>query len=153
MEEGEKEEQVVTAEIGANSPEEEEEEEESKISDEAGLKTEAAATKNETTPEKHDEKRPAAEQRDTKEEVWKGGMAKEPSKKAPVSSFFGEATSAWPSTVPVGVEARGHMCCFIISTAPRKAAVKMERAEMHEGEKKRSAELKTSADEDKDAKR
>ncbi|XP_056912726.1 DNA ligase 1 isoform X2 [Takifugu flavidus] len=126
MEEGEQEEQVETAKIQATSPDQEEKEQaESKISDETDLEAEAAK-KNERTRKKHDEKRPAsAKERDTKEEVLKGGMDKEPSKKAPVSSFF----------------------------APRKAAVKMEKAETHEGEKKTSAELKPSADEDKDAKR
>uniref|UniRef100_A0A674P4U1 Ligase I, DNA, ATP-dependent n=1 Tax=Takifugu rubripes TaxID=31033 RepID=A0A674P4U1_TAKRU len=126
MEEGEQEEQVEMAKMQATSPDQEEKEQaESKISDETDLEAEAAK-KNERTRKKHDEKRPAsAKERDTKEEVLKGGMDKEPSKKAPVSSFF----------------------------APRKAAVKMEKAETHEGEKKTSAELKPSADEDKDAKR
>lgn len=108
MEEGENKEQVETTKIRAESPDEEEEEEkvggekeqaESKISDETHLKAEAAAKKNETTQKKHDEKRPG----DPEEEVLKGEMAKEPSKKAPVSSFFGEATLAWLCTVPVAV--------------------------------------------------
>lgn len=91
MEEGEQEEQVETAKIQATSPDQEEREQaESKISDETDLEAEAAK-KNERTRKKHDEKRPSsAKERDTKEEVLKGGMDKEPSKKAPVSSFFGE---------------------------------------------------------------
>lgn len=114
MEEGEKEEQVETAKIQANSPGEEEEKKvggekeqaESKISDETDLQAEAAAKKNETTQKKHDEKRPAFEkERDTKEEVLKGEMAKEPSKRAPVSSFFGEATFALHCS-----RQRGSMC-------------------------------------------
>lgn len=151
MEEGEKDEQVEIAKILANSPDEEQEQAESeqaesKISDETHLKAEAAPKKNEMTQKKQDERRPG----DTKEEVLKGEMAKEPSKKAPVSSFFGEAPFAGLCTVPLAVEAavHVHMCCFVISTAPRKAAVKMQKPETHEGEKKTSAALKTSADED-----
>lgn len=100
---------------------------------------------------KDPEKRAAFEEDegDTKEEVLKSVTSKEPSKKAPISSFFGEATCPY---LCAGTSVHVEILCFIISKAPRKAALKMEKPEKLEGEKKTSAERKTSADEAKDAK-
>ncbi|XP_070701770.1 DNA ligase 1 [Pempheris klunzingeri] len=158
MEEGAKEERVEKAVTEANSSDEEvenkkkeegekakeEERVERKSSDEKEKKAEGAVKKNEATEKTDDEKGPAAAakrevvEKDTREgeESPKSQMAKkqkeakeqkdkEPPKKAPISSFF----------------------------APRKAAVKTEKPEKDDGEKKTtSAERKTSVEESKDTK-
>ncbi|XP_013868511.1 DNA ligase 1 [Austrofundulus limnaeus] len=158
MEEGAKEERVEKAAAEANGPDEEvenkkkegaekakEEEEEQvgkKHSDEREKKAEGAGERNEAKEKTDDERRPTA----AKEEVGAKGTRvtgspksqtaekkqkeakeqkdKEPAKKTPISSFF----------------------------APRKAAVKTDKTETNEGEKKTNADKKNSGDESKDKK-
>ncbi|KAF1384066.1 hypothetical protein PFLUV_G00138410 [Perca fluviatilis] len=158
MDEDTKEERVEKAVAVANSPDEEEvkkkkreEEEKAKeeervkqtSSDEKEKKAEGAENEEEAKEKTDDEKRPAtakkkeAVEKDTqegegspksqtarKQKEAKEQKDKEPPKKAPISSFF----------------------------APRKAAVKTEKAEESEGEKKTSAERKPSAEDSKDTK-
>uniref|UniRef100_A0A8C9YHY8 DNA ligase n=1 Tax=Sander lucioperca TaxID=283035 RepID=A0A8C9YHY8_SANLU len=159
MEEDAKEERVEKAVAVANSPDEEEvkkkkereEEEKAKeeervkptSSDEKEKKAEGVENEEEAKEKTDDEKRPAvakkkeAVEKDTREgegspksqtarkqKEAKEQKDKEPPKKAPISSFF----------------------------APRKAAVKTEKAEESEGEKKTSAERKPSAEDSKDTK-
>ncbi|XP_026230336.1 DNA ligase 1 [Anabas testudineus] len=150
MEEGAKEERVEKA-VTEKRPDEEmenkrkEEEGEKakeeelvdkKGSDEKEKKAEGAEKKNEAKGKTDDEKGPAAAkkeevEKDTREgeespksQTAKKQKDKEPTKKAPISSFF----------------------------APRKAAVKTEKPEKNEGEKNTSAERRSSAEESKDTK-
>ncbi|KAM9350224.1 DNA ligase 1 isoform 2-T2 [Symphorus nematophorus] len=157
MEEGAKAEEVEKAVTEANSPDEEvekkkkkgeeekareEERAEKKSSDEKEEKAEGAVKKNEAKEKTDDEKGPAVAKKEVVEKDTREGKGspksqtaekqkeakeqkdKEPPKKAPISSFF----------------------------APRKAAVKTEKLEKSEGEKKTSPERKTSAEESKDTK-
>ncbi|XP_030017070.1 DNA ligase 1 isoform X2 [Sphaeramia orbicularis] len=150
MEVGAKEEGEEKAVTGAKRPDEEVESEkkdtvkkevERKSSDERGKKAEGAEKKNEAKEEADDEKGPAVteeeevDEKDTRKEEGspksqtvkkqkeaKEQKDKEPAKKAPISSFF----------------------------APRKAAVKTEKTEKIDDEKKpTSAERKSSAEDKK----
>ncbi|XP_014863946.1 PREDICTED: DNA ligase 1 [Poecilia mexicana] len=156
MEEGAKEEKVEKPVAEANSPDEEvgnektegekakkeEEQVEEKISDEKEKKAEGAEKKNEAKEKTDDEKGPSvakdkvfekdtkdtgspkSQMEEKKQKEAKEQKDKEPAKKTPISSFF----------------------------APRKAAVKTEKPEKNEGEKKTSAERKSSDEEQRDAK-
>lgn len=130
----------------------EEVEEEGKISDQRDGRAEEAVD------QKKDEKRGVSvKEGETREEVLKSQLSKErkdkePSKKPPLSSFFGRQIFAQLSVLQPGSSLSSHICCFILPTAPRKAAVKMEKPDQHEGEKKMNAERKTSAEEDEEAK-
>ncbi|XP_024860576.1 DNA ligase 1 isoform X2 [Kryptolebias marmoratus] len=157
MEEGAEEERVEKAATEANRPDEEvenkkkeeaekakkeEEQVEKKSCDEKEKKAEGAAKKNEVKEKTDDEKGPAVAnekvgEKDTpdtgspksqtvekKQKEAKEQKDKEPAKKTPISSFF----------------------------APRKAAVKTDKTETNEGEKKTNAEKKNSGEERKDEK-
>lgn len=136
---------------------EEGEEEEGKISHQKDRTAEEEVKKNEANEKKDGEKTRASGkgERDTQEEVLKSQQSreqkdKEPSPKAAISCFFGEEVSAWLQEALLCL----HICCFLFffSKAPRKAAVKMEKPDKHEEEKKMSAERKSSTEEDKEAK-
>lgn len=137
MEEGAKEEQVEEAVTQANSPDEkvekkkvggEEEQVESKISDETDIKADGEVRKSEANEKQDEEKRPAfaKEEGDTKEEVLKMSKEqndKEPSKKAPISSFFGEATFAQLCAAAVRAHQCGSTCScsrLLLSKLPEK---------------------------------
>lgn len=132
--------------------EEVEEEEDSKISDQRDRRAEEAVDQ-----KKNETRRVSVEKLETKEEVLKSplskeGKDKEPSKKPAFSSFFGQQIFAQLSVLQPGSSLSSHISCFVLPTAPRKAAVKMEKPDKHEGEKKMNAERKTSAEEDEEVK-
>lgn len=129
---------------------EEVEEEDSKISDQRDRRAEEAVDQ-----KKDEARRVSVEEGETREEVLKSPPSKErkdkePSKKAPLSSFFGQQIFAQLGVLQPGSSLSSHISCFVLPTAPRKAAVKMEKPDKHEGEKKMNAERKTSAEEDKE---
>lgn len=193
MKEGAKEERVEKAAAEANGPDEEvenkkeegaekakEEEEQvgKKRSDEREKKAEGAGKQNEAKEKtgptaaqeevgEKDTGSPKSQTVEKKPKEAKEQKDKEPAKKIPISSFFGEEEFALEmclncllsvgeySTIFSVINPSSHLSflpflIFIFPAAPRKAAVKSDKTETKEGERK--TDKKNSGDECKDKK-